>query len=173
MNHIIGLGTANDPQALKLETRGRRWVKNVLRPETPPALMRIRIEVTLQECSDARNVSESTIYNCYGLAFAARRSAIVDEEDVQAILDDDGYRRLPWDPSTWLPGDVVIYRKDSSEIAHVGLISRIVPDTATASFEVFVRSAWGDSGEYDHVIDHVPVLLGRPTEVVSQRFLAP
>lgn len=173
MNHVIGLGTANDPQALKLETRGKRWIKNVLRPETSSALMREIIEDTLQGCPDARNVSASTIYNCFGLAFAARRSAIVDEDDVQTILEDDGYRRLPWDPSTWLPGDVVIYRMGSGEIAHVGVISQIVPDIATASFKVVVRSAWGSNGEYDHVIDHIPALLGKPTEVVSQRFLAP
>ncbi len=173
MTGIVGFGTATDPQALKLETRARRWVKNVLRPETAPVLMSIRVTVALGACPAARNVSLSTVYNCYGLAFAARRSAIVDEEDVQTILHDDEYRRLPWDPAAWLPGDIVAYRTDTGDLAHVGVISRIDVDLTNPEFRVLVRSAWGDSGEYDHPIDQVPILLGKPTEVFAQRFLAP
>lgn len=143
MTYIIGLGTPNDPEALKLETRARRFIHNVTRPEGHPDIMRERIRITQDAFPAVVPVSASIVYNCYGLAFAARRCAIVDKTDVETILEDDGYRKLPWDPAAWLVGDVVLY----------------------------VLSAWGDSGEYLHPIDVVSPLLGRPSEVVSQRFL--
>lgn len=170
---IIGLGSANDPDALKLETRAKTWIKNCVLPETPPALMVIRIQTQLQAYPKARNISASSIYNCFGQVFAARRCAIVDDEDVEAILRDDGYRRLPWNPATWMPGDVVIYRKESGTIEHAGHICRITSDLSSGNFEVIVRSTWGIDGEYDHPIADVPPLLGKPTEVLAQRFLAP
>lgn len=171
MAYIIGLGGPADPQALKLETRRHRWIRNVLRPEAARDQMRARIAVSLGACPRATPVSASAIYNCYGLAFAARRTAIVDEEDVAAILEDDQYRKLPWDPNAWLPGDVVIYRNEQDEIVHAGLVARKSVDLPRGDVAVYVLSAWGECGEYLHAIDEVPPLLGKPTEVVAQRFL--
>jgi hypothetical protein len=171
MPYIIGLGGTSDEMSLRLETRRHRHINNVLRPEASPEVMRERISLNIETRPTARPVSASAIYNCYGLAFASRRCAIVDEKDVEAILDDDGYRRLPWDPSAWLPGDVVIYRNNKSEIVHAGLIAQIDIDLTSDRVNVKVISAWGDCGEYLHPLEDVPILLGRPTEVVAQRFL--
>jgi hypothetical protein len=171
MTYIIGLGTPNDPAALKLETRGRRFIRNVMRLEVQPDLMRERIRIIRNGFHSVVPVSASVVYNCYGLTFAARRCAIVDEEDVQAILDDDGYRKLPWDPAAWLAGDVVVYRKNSGELAHAAVVARKTEDITTGEIKVEVLSAWGESGEYLHLIDVVSPLLGRPSEVISQRFL--
>jgi hypothetical protein len=133
--------------------------------------MRDRIRITREGFPSAVPVSASIVYNCYGLVFAARRSAVVDEEDVQAILEDDGYRSLPWDPAAWMVGDVVLYRNDTGELSHVGIVARKTEDFTTGNIKVDVLSAWGESGEYFHPIDLVPPLLGKPSEVVSQRFL--
>ena len=160
-----------DPYALKMETRKRRWIYNVVRPESSHEQMKVRIEVALGACPQAVPVAASTIYNCFGLAFATRRSAIVDEEDVLAIMEDDGFRMLPWDPNAWLPGDVVIYRNSEGGLVHVGLVANHSVDLSRGEVRVYVLSAWGDSGEYLHPIDEIPPLLGKPTEVVSQRFL--
>ena len=127
--------------------------------------------MNLEAFPNAKPMSASAIYNCYGLAFACRRSAIVDEEDVSAILVDDGYRQLPWDPSAWLSGDIVIYRDGNGAMVHVGVVAKKQVDLATGETSVEVLSAWGESGEYLHPIGDVPSLLGRPTEVVAQRFL--
>jgi hypothetical protein len=171
MVYIIGLGEPTDPQALKLETRGRRWIHNVLRPEAAKNQMLERISISLGACPRAKPVSASALYNCYGLVFAARRTAIVDEDDVVAILEDDQYRKLPWDPKTWLPGDIVIYRNEEGEIVHTALVASTSVDLSGKDVTVYVLSAWGECGEYLHPIDEVPPLLGKPTEVVAQRFL--
>lgn len=171
MAYIIGFGEPSDPQSLKLETRRRRWIRNVVRLEAPRDLMRARIQVCLGACPQAIPVSASAVYNCYGLAFAARRCAIVDEEDVETILEDDWYRKRPWDPNAWLPGDVVVYRNDHGAIVHVGVVAKLVVDLMRGDVTVYVLSAWGDNGEYLHFIDEVPALLGKATEVVAQRFL--
>ena len=171
MTYIIGLGTPSDPAALKLETRARRFIHNEIRPEVHPDIMRERIRITQDAFPAVEPVSASTVYNCYGLAFAARRCWIADEMDVEAILNDDGYRKLPWDPAAWLVGDVVLYRNNSGELAHVGIVARKTNDFTTGEIKVDVLSAWGESGEYLHPIDVVSSLLGKPSEVVSQRFL--
>ena len=171
MSYIIGLGTPSDPLALKLETRARRFIRNVMRPEVQPHIMRDRIRIIQEGFPAAVPVSASIVYNCYGLVFAARRSAVVDEEDVQAILEDDSYRSLPWDPAAWMIGDVVLYRNDTGELSHVGIVAKKTEDFTTGNIKVHVLSAWGESGEYFHPIDLVPPLLGKPSEVVSQRFL--
>ncbi len=171
MSYIVGLGTPNDPRSLKLETRQRRWVHNVVRMEPTRDEMLLREQSVRAICPNARLVSASAVYNCYGLAFAARRSAIVDENDVEHILEDDGYRELPWDPNAWLPGDVVIYRNRTNAIVHAGVIARKEVSLDTGNVDVTVLSAWGEEGEYMHPIDEVAPLLGRPTNVYSQRFL--
>lgn len=171
MTHIIGFGTPNDPEALKLETRARRFINNVMRLEIRPDLMRERIRITQDAFPAVAPVSASIVYNCFGLVFAARRCAIVDATDVEAILEDDGYRKLPWDPAAWLVGDVVLYRDVSGELVHVGIVAGKTTDFTTGKIKVDVLSAWGNSGEYLHPIDVVSPLLGKPSEVVSQRFL--
>ena len=171
MTYIIGLGTPDDPLALNLETRARRFIHNVMRLEVEPEIMRERIRVTRETFPGAIPVSASIVYNCYGLVFAARRSAIVDEEDVHAILEDDGYKTMPWDPAAWMVGDVVLYRNAAGELAHVGIVAGKTIDLKTGNIKVDVLSAWGDSGEYLHPIELVSPLLGKPSEVVSQRFL--
>jgi hypothetical protein len=171
MTYIIGLGTESDSKSLKLETRARRHVNNVMRPEGAPGTMRAAIEIIRGAYPAVMPVAASKIYNCYGLAFAARRTAVVDEDDVRAILTDDQYKILPWDPNAWLPGDIVIYRASTNEIAHVAVVARLTRSPSTGDIVVDVISAWGDSGEYLHPIDVASPLLGRPSEVVSQRFL--
>lgn len=171
MNHVIALGTALDPHALKLETRRRNWIKNVVRPEIHPDLMRTQMVELQRLFPFLTPISASAIYNCYGLAFAARRSAIVDEDDILAILNDDEYRVLPWHPAGWEIGDVVIYKDSVGAVKHVGVIARKTPDIASGTIQVDVLSAWGSNGEYLHPIDRVSPLLGVPAEVRSQRFL--
>ena len=89
------------------------------------------------------------LYNCHGLTFATRRTGIPDAKTVQAILDDDGYRRVPL--SDVRPGDIVIYW-DGQEISHTGLVLKIVegyPEGTTLR-RTEVLSKWGHAGEYYH-----------------------
>jgi hypothetical protein len=142
-----------------------------MRREAVRAELEARRKAVLAMCPEARLISASTIYNCFGLAFAARRTAIVDETDVQAILTDDKYRDLPWDPNAWMPGDVVLYHTERQELVHAGIVASILKDLQTGDCTVYVISAWGEAGEYYHRIGHVPTNLGRPARVIAQRFL--
>jgi hypothetical protein len=169
--YIVGLGGPSDQKALKLETRKHRWIHNVMQPETNPNVMRVRIKEMQQVYEHCRPVSASTVYNCHGLVFAARRTSIVDDEDVNAILEDDGYHPLPWDPDRWLPGDIVLYRDKVGRIVHSGIIVKNLISLGEDKVTIEVLSVWGEVGEYIHPIDEVPVLLGKATDVVSQRFL--
>jgi hypothetical protein len=169
--HIIGFGSERDPESLALQTRAKRHINNVMRREALRAELEARLAAVLAMCPNARLVSACSIYNCYGLVFAARRTAILDETDVETILRDDGYKDRPWDPNAWLPGDVVLYYAEKDSLAHAGFVATILRDLRTGESTVYVISAWGESGEYYHPIDHVPANLGRPGRVVAQRFL--
>lgn len=172
MPAIIGMGTPRDPRALALETRRKRHVRNVLRPEMPPAFMADVVQETLKNHEDVELVSASAIYNCYGMVFAARRSAIIDELEVKKILDDDKYEKLPWMPASWLPGDIVLYWSDELQnVTHAAVVVDVTPSVRSGEFEIKVQSAWGDVGEYLHRIDDVPSQYGKPCEARSQRFL--
>lgn len=172
VQRIIGLGTQIDPEALKLETRKRRWIKNVVRLEIHPDVMKHRIRVLQNAFEYLHLISASAIYNCYGLVFASRRTAIVGEEDVEAILEDDGYRKLPWDPAAWMVGDIAIYRDPTTaELKHVGMIAEKILEIESTRINIKVLSAWGENGEFLHPIDRVHPLFGTLAEIRSQRFL--
>lgn len=94
--------------------------------------------------------------------FGARR-VWIDPSEFRQILRDDGYRIIT---EPLLPGDVVLYGRSSDGVDHVGMVhlrSLVLPP-AQPEPEVWVRSKWGDGGEYVHKIDDVPTLLGKPRE---------
>ncbi len=99
-------------------------------------------------------------YNCHGLVFASRRAHIPPvgvDVDVSDLLHRDGYRPIG---ESQLPqvGDVVAYRLDD-EIEHTGFVSR-VENLANVPV-VFVWSAWGSLGEFEHRV-HVSPYKGTP-----------
>lgn len=89
------------------------------------------------------------VYNCHGLTFANRRTAIHDPAQVDLILVDDAYRRIKL--SDGQPGDIVVYY-DAREITHTGIILRVVegvPEGMGLRSPEIV-SKWGTAGEYVH-----------------------
>lgn len=94
-------------------------------------------------------------YNCHGLVFASRRASIPPvgvDVDIDDVLRHDGYARLGTDHGPRV-GDVVAYRLDD-EIEHTGLVSRV--ETIGAAPIVFVWSAWGALGEFEHRVQVSP-----------------
>lgn len=101
-------------------------------------------------------------YNCFGLAFANRRTSLYFLEgiDVEGVLAEDGFGEVK-EPDLPCVGDIVIY-SDERGPRHVGTIIRIeriagiVLSTAEAALpsrgEVpIVLSKFGDqTGEYEH-----------------------
>jgi hypothetical protein len=93
-------------------------------------------------------------YNCHGLVFASRRAHIPPVEtdvDIDEVLARDGYQRVRnGDPQV---GDVVAYRLED-EIEHTGFVSRV--ERVSTAPVVFVWSAWGGLGEFEHRVQASP-----------------
>jgi hypothetical protein len=154
--------------SLALETRSRRSIPNEPRKERAKLSLQSAVDILKQGHPNALLRSITATYNCVGLVVASRRTW-VDPAYLLAILVQDGYRRLRG-PEEAEVGDVVVYRDDSGEVSHVGLVSRkkiIDPRNGTDYLQVL--SKWGADGEYFHDVSDVPYLLGRPTEYWTDR----
>lgn len=83
--------------------------------------------------------------NCHGWVFTGGQYWVASEE-VQTILDDNGYQAVT-EPH---PGDLVIYRDESGAISHTGLLR-----TAGGDCPLLVESKWGGIGRFIHqAADH-------------------
>ncbi len=166
------IGAESDPNSLQIQTLRKKHIPNLLRKTKDPRLMPATHDLIASLFPESTAISSLTDYNCYGLVFASRRTCVLDYAAVDQILEEDGYKSLPWDPSAWQPGDIVLYRRpDSSNIEHVGIIACITPDLSSGNFKIDVLSAWGEDGEYRHPIDKVPEAYGSASDVVSRRTL--
>lgn len=114
----------------------------------------------------ARLRSLSATYNCFGMAFASRRTCI-DATEVQMILDDDGYVQI--ESKDVQPGDIVLYFDAEREISHVAVVVCHKPDIANADWKTTVLSQWGADGEYLHDIADVNEALGKPDKFYSEK----
>lgn len=158
-NYLLGAEIA-------LATRQGRQIKNERRLQRPPAAMKEACDIVLRSHPSAKVRSLSSVYNCMGMVFAARRT-YVDPDQLPIILEDDGYRPVARD--LLVPGDVVVNRDATSDIVHVGIVAEVRPILSTGSREVIVLSQWGGDGEYFHTIDDVNPRLGKATDFYTDR----
>jgi hypothetical protein len=156
---------AVDLAPLRLDSRARRQIRNFPRLEQNPAQLRIRVQVHQRGHPAATLRSATGVYNCFGLAFASRRTW-VDEQEVRQVLMDDGYR--PTSREDLREGDLVIYSTRPGGIDHVAVVTAF--DWTDPSV-VWVISQWGTDGEWKHRIDDVPGLCGSPAEFWTDRRL--
>ena len=152
---------------LPLVTKRGTHIPNEQRPESSRATMDARKEQVVNGNPERQVRSLSSTYNCMGMVFANRRTW-VDPEHLPLILTDDGYRRVNAE-SDLQPGDVVVYRSESGEVSHVGIVSKVRTNLIEASREVQVLSQWGATGEYFHRVDDVSPSLGVPREYWTER----
>ena len=102
-----------------------------------------------------------------GMVFANRRTC-VDIDHVGVILEDDGYRQIT-DSNELQIGALVVYKDDSGNPSHVGIVYYLGPYHPDETRDIFVMSQWGRDGEYFHRIDDVNRNLGRPAEYWTDR----
>ena len=95
------------------------------------------------------------VYNCAGLAWASRRTAIYDDVDWDLIFAEDGYRKLSAGENPFL-GDLVVYREKDIGYLHVGVI--VECESRVGGLLIpRVLSKWDDaSGEYIHWFNDAP-----------------
>lgn len=152
---------------LKLHTKQGRQIPNERRPERHPDSMQEAREMVERNHHTAKIRSMSSSYNCMGMVFANRRTWI-DTDYIQMIKNDDEYQLIT-SPNDVAKGDIVVYRDDSKDITHVGLVADVEPELKDGTYKITVLSQWGHDGEYFHRIDDVNLLLGSPAEYWTDR----
>lgn len=91
--------------------------------------------------------SPCPLYNCHGLTFASRRTALgFTDEEVYRILHEDGY--MPISPTQAQCGDIILYIGEDGTIDHSGIV------TEKLEFGNFrIWSKWGVNGnEFQHML---------------------
>ena len=149
-----------------LSTRKNTHIPNAPRMPKIPAIMQAAQAMVLGSHSSAKSRSLSSVYNCMGMIFAARRTWI-ETDHLRAILEDDEYR--PIDRYELQQGDIVVYKNNHNEDSHVAIVFEVKLKLVDATLEVVVLSQWGQDGEYLHKDDDVNPWLGTPTEYWTDR----
>lgn len=152
---------------LPLATKRGRLIVNGQRLERPRAALDAGVRLWLGQRPEAELRSLTSTYNCIAMVFACRRTW-VDPDQVAIILEDDGFKRLASVADARV-GDVVLYTDAQADLAHAGIVISNTPVVKHARWDTMVLSKWGLDGEYVHPVDHVPQLLGRPTEYWTER----
>lgn len=152
MGEIILTKYQDSQKAIYMQTSRRRWIKNCQQ-----SVLLDSEELTSQR-AEAKFESKfhgeiCTLYNCHGLTFAARRTGIFEDEEVQKILDDE-YIEIK-NHSQSQVGDVVIYYSEGIGIAHSGLII-FAKHTPNDLSEVRVLSKEKKYREIIHLIVKTP-----------------
>jgi hypothetical protein len=166
MVEIIGQGGESDRYSVRLSTARGRHIKNIRRPPLSPAIMKEAMRMHTGSHPSIKLRSLSSEYNCMGLVFASRR-AEVDVDELQIILEDDGYVQVT--EGNAARGDIVVYRGGDNSPLHVGVVYDHTPDVETAKWKTFVLSQWGRDGEYFHVANDVSPLMGKPSDFWTDR----
>lgn len=165
---LVGRMSDQDDGALMLETRTRRPIPNEYRNQDVLPARLAEIERLLINAHPGAQLLFSTgLYNCGGLIFGSRR-VWIEPDQFRKILADDGYRPVTAPPK---PGDVVLYGTPEKGVDHVGVVHHmfIAYPPQRPKPEVWVRSKWGEGGEYVHEIHDVPKQFGEPLQLLRFR----
>jgi hypothetical protein len=103
-----------------------------------------------------RNTKPSLSYNCHGLTFAARRTAIIESASIQSILKDDGYIEV--DRQDVVAGDIVMYY-EFGDFSHSGIVVEV--DHIGTEPVIWILSKWAHAHEVIHRLYDCPY-WGRP-----------
>jgi len=91
-------------------------------------------------------------YNCHGMTFGGRRTAISEPDVVARILAEDAYTPIP--AETVQAGDIVIYWAESGDPSHSAVV--LVPPKPESLNIPVVFSKWGLHFEATHRANACP-----------------
>jgi hypothetical protein len=163
---LINPGGIGDRNRIALATSKGRPIPNMRWEARAPEAMAEAAKLVLEGGSGRELRSLASEYNCVGMVFATRRTAI-DPDKVPMILEDDDFEEVD-KPAYVVPGDIVVYERDDS-ISHVAVVVENVSDLMSGTSKIRVLSQWGSDGEYFHDYKDVALLLGRPVRFYSER----
>ena len=152
--------------SIRLETREGNRISNEQHRQRDSTAMAVAEELARHYGAETTR-SLSSVYNCFGMVFASRRTA-VSPDDIGMILTDDKYTRLV-SVEEVMVGDLVLYTRDD-EYSHVAVVVRPQFGQGGMGNRPLVMSQWGADGEYLHLWDRVSPWLGEPTEFWTDRY---
>jgi hypothetical protein len=140
-------------RSIALETRKGRNIRNVVAPE-PDEQAHQKYEAVRERFGQTWTNRKGPCggYNCYGMVFATRRTAIYEDDQIPDILKDDGYRQIS--AKEVRPGDIVLYRDRTLGLLHAALVLRCQEWEGPTPVP-FALSKWsGICGEDEHNVRH-------------------
>jgi hypothetical protein len=160
-----------------VQTKTGRSIQNSV--ALPPSEKELRDYEVFRRDNGSRWINRKPAcgtYNCMGMLFASRRTAIYDAQEVPKILKDDGYRPLKNEEPPRID-DIVMYSSTMGEYFHGGRIIKVEPLVYTPSggdalfntqYHLTVLSKWNDCfGEDQHSLRDVQYAhLNIPFETV-------
>ena len=161
----LGL-TGEVRRSIRVETRRGRPLENYVAPSVSQA------DINFYYGALRRNFPRWElrkhaigVYNCAGMVWADRRTALVSPVEWQQILTDDEYRQIPL--QTAEIDDIVVYRSQSdAEILHVARVCIKVPLAGSQQFVFKALSKWDQSkGEDIHLLKDVLLNAGEPFDL--------
>lgn len=154
MPEIVGFGSPRDSRAIQLATRLDTWIPNARQLPLPPQRMEAAVAMIHAEVASACERARESTYNCLGMVFASRRTAI-EPEHFELIASDDGYSPIV-DDALAKVGDIVAYNTTDGVLLHTALIVDVARNVREAKIMIRVLSQFGYDGEYEHDVDDVP-----------------
>lgn len=141
-------------EELDLETRQRRDITNQIEPEPDDGTVAYwRRELEKREWTCRK--PPCGVYNCAGHVWASRRTGIHEWQEVQKILDDDGYSHIQL--SECKIGDLALYHRGGiRKWLHIAVIVDIREGVGDSVVPVFLSKWDSSSGEYFHQKAEVP-----------------
>jgi hypothetical protein len=152
---------------LPLSTRKNRHIANAQAPSTLDERIQEKYRGLLANHRQWEERKPACgVYNCFGHVWAARRTSIYEQSEIEKILDDDGYRSLT-DREQPRRGDLILYFVDDV-LYHVGVVYEfrqaihVAVDSPSVELVPWVLSKWDDTkGEVLHSAYDVPWAIPR------------
>lgn len=158
MFELLRLGGTPE-RSIVVETRLRTSIPNSQAPEPDDRLRRVFARLVASHPAWEVRRAACGVYNCFGHVWAGRRTAIYEPSGVNAILGDDGYRKLAPSEAPF-PGDIALYLTADGNILHaaeVVEIRRLSTPVGLGSGTPYALSKLNDStGEVLHHLKDVP-----------------
>lgn len=162
------MAPTEETDSLVIQTREKWPIPNDIRPELSERELQHWVEFWRRRFPNIRLRSVTNRYNCMGLVVACRRIWAYPE-DLEKILQDDGYRQLAG-PHETEPGDLVVYHDEDGAPQHVGIVvDRPMIVEGINDDPITLLSKWGGCGEYVHKSREVPEAFGQATEFWTDR----
>ncbi len=115
--------------------------------------VRVNQELRARYRSATFRTSLIPVYNCHGMTFASRRTAIDETEAVRTIINEDAYDELP--VGEVLPGDIIVYFSPEGDVEHSGIVAQVVRGPGEV-LTPLVYSKWGKGSEVLHAWGDCP-----------------